>query len=311
MKPLSEPLSEVLALLKPRTYVSPGLHAGGDWAVQFPAHEGIKFNAVTQGACWVAVEGGGVPCRLEQGDCFLLTSGRPFVLARSLSSPKTDAREIYTATCDSIATCNGGGDFFLVGARFEFEGEHVGTLFGNLPPFVPVRDSTEEAPVLRWALDRFAAEIRGGKPGRSLIAEHLAHIMLIQVLRLHLAAKDSLGAGWLFALADPQLSTALTAMHADIARRWTIEDLGRTAGMSRSTFAKKFKQALGASPMEYLTHWRMRVAGDRLRHTSGSIAAIANAIGYESEAAFSTAFKKAMGRPPLHFRRMDLNESRA
>ncbi len=294
-----EPLSDVLALLKPRTYVSPGLNAGGAWALRFPAHRGIKFNAVTQGACWVAVEDGGEPCRVEQGDCFLLTGGRPFSLAGDVSLPKSDARALYDAACNNTAVCNGGGEFFLVGARFEFEKEHVDALFSNMPPIVPVRKPSEEAPVLRWALDRFAAEIRDGKPGGPLIAEHLAHIMLIQVLRLYLASKGSGGAGWLFALADPQLCAALNAMHADIARRWTLEDLGKTAGMSRSIFAKKFKQVVGASPMEYLTRWRMRVASDRLRNTSGSVAAIANAVGYESEAAFSTAFKKKR-RPPSH-----------
>jgi AraC-like DNA-binding protein len=303
-----EPLSEVLALLKPQTYVSPGLDAGGEWALQFPEHEGIKFNAVMQGSCWLTVEGDSKSYHLEEGDCFLLTSGRPFVLASDLSLPLADARPLYEAGCDGIARCQGGGDFFLVGGRFTFIGDYVDALFGSLPPVVPVRESSDQAPVLRWALDQFAKEIRQNAPGGSLVTEHLVHIMLIQVLRLHLATGESAGTGWLFALGDPQLSTAITAMHADLARRWTLEELGKLAGMSRSSFAEKFKHVVGNTPLGYLTRWRMHVAGDRLQNTESNIATIANEVGYESEAAFSTAFKKAIGRAPKYHRQRHRKE---
>lgn len=297
-----EPLSEVLALLKPKTYVSPGLDAGGAWALQFPAHEGIKFNAVTQGACWVAVENE-APCHLQQGDCFLLTSGRPFVLTSDLALRPADAHTVYTDGCEGVATCEGGGDFFLVGGRFGFTGEYVDALFGSLPAVVVVRRESDPAPVLRWSLDLFASEVRAARPGGSLMAEHLAHIMLIQVLRLHLSARENVGTGWIFALGDDRLGAALTAMHADLARRWTLGEIGRVAGMSRSAFAERFKKVVGRSPMEYLARWRMQVAGARLRSSGDSIQTIANAVGYESEAAFSTAFKNITGYPPREHRR--------
>ncbi len=297
-----EPLSDVLSLLKPRTYVSAGLNAGGKWALHFPAHQGIKFNAVTQGSCFLAVEGVSKPYKLEQGDCFLLTSGRPFALASDLSLPKMSAHRLYDGVCDGVACCNGGGEFFLVGARFSFSGEHADALLGSLPPVVPVHEASDQASVLRWALDRFEREIRERSPGGSLIAEHLAHIMLIQVLRLHLASGPSPGVGWLFALADPQLCAAVTAMHADVSRQWTLEELGKAAGMSRSSFASRFKQIAGISPMEYLAHWRIHLSADRIRNTSDTIGSIANAVGYRSDAAFSTAFKKAMGYSPKHYR---------
>ena len=297
-----EPLSEVLALLKPQTYVSAGLHAAGTWAIQFPAHRYIKFNAVTKGSCWIAVEGVGEPQELEQGDCFLLPSGRPFVLASDLSQPKMSAETVYAEGCDRTGICNGGRDFSLVGARFEFSGEQAHALFDSLPAVVAARESSDQASVLRWSLDRFEREIQERGPGASLIAEHLAHIMLIQVLRLHVASERSPGTGWLSALADPQLCAAMAAMHGDISRRWSLEELGKAAGMSRSGFASRFKQVAGISPMEYLARWRMHIAADRLRTTSHIILRIANSVGYESDAAFSTAFKKALGQSPRKYR---------
>ncbi len=297
-----EPLSEVLALLKPQTYVTAGLKAAGAWAIQFPAHEYIKFNAITKGSCWIAVEDGGEPQKLEVGDCFLLPSGRPFLLASNLSLPRTPAETVYTEGCDRTGICNDGGEFSLVGARFEFSGEQASSLFASLPAVVSVRESSDQASVLRWSLDRFERELQGHNPGASLIAEHLAHIMLIQVLRLHLATNEDRGMGWLSALADPQLCAALAAMHGDVSRRWTLEELGKRARMSRSAFASRFKQVAGISPMEYLARWRMQLAAERLKTTSHIILRIAHSVGYESDAAFSTAFKKAIGQSPQHYR---------
>lgn len=293
-----DPLSEVLSLLKPRSYLAPALDAGGAWALQFPAQEGIKFDAVIRGTCWLLVEGERGPHRLEQGDGFLLASGRRFVLASDLALPRTDAATIFRAGCDGVARFQGGGDCFLAGGRFAFSVEHADELFGSLPPVLLARAGSAEAHALLWALDLFAREIHEAHPGGSLSAEHLAHIMLIQVLRLHLGAGEGAGSGWLYALADVQLGAALSAMHAQLARPWTLGELARIAGMSRTSFSAKFKRVVGSSPIEYLTRWRMEVAGARLRNSESSVAAIANAVGYQSEAAFSTAFKRTLGHPP-------------
>jgi AraC-like DNA-binding protein len=141
------------------------------------------------------------------------------------------------------------------------------------------------------------------QPGTSLIAQHLAHMMLVQALRLHLAEGSQAGVGWLFALADKQMSTAITAMHGDPAHGWTLQKLAARAGMSRSTFALKFKETVGASPMEYLTRWRMLLAGDKLTNSREPISAVSSSLGYTSESAFSTAFKRVMGSSPRQYSR--------
>lgn len=289
-------------MLRPRSAVSAGLDAGGDWAIRFPPHDGIKFNAVMRGACWVRVDGETEPRRIEAGDCFLLTRGRPFLFATDLALTPIDSPAIYDRAVDGIATCNGGGDFFLIGGRFAFEGDYAGLLFDALPAIVHLRDASSQAAVLRWSLDQLALEIKGAAPGQTLMADHLAQIMLLQVLRLWLAGGPSKLSGWLGALSDPRLARAIGAMHADPKHRWTLATLADRAGMSRTTFAERFRGAVGRTPLDYLTDWRMRIAADRLRRTGDSVASIAFSVGYESEAAFSTAFRRVLGRAPTRYR---------
>lgn len=299
-----DPLSDVLSLLRPKTAISAGLNAGGDWAIRFPAHEGIKFNTVMQGACWVAVDGEAEPVRIEAGDCFLLTRGRPFLFATNMTLPTIEAATIYDNAHDGVATCNGGEDFFLIGGRFSFEGDHAGLLFNALPAIVLVRDACNQAAVLRWSLEQLALELKQGSPGGALMSDHLAQIMLLQVLRLWLAPGTH--SGWLGALADQRLTRAIGAMHAEPARRWTLADLAGLAGMSRTSFAERFRNIVGQTPLDYLAGWRMRLAADRLHRTADSVAAVGFAVGYESEAAFSTAFRRVMGHTPMQHRRMVL-----
>ncbi|TIS54653.1 MAG: helix-turn-helix transcriptional regulator, partial [Mesorhizobium sp.] len=141
------------------------------------------------------------------------------------------------------------------------------------------------------------------QPGGFLVAQHLSHMMLVQALRLHMAEGPNGGVGWLFALADKQMGAAIGAMHEDPAHRWTLQELAERAGMSRSNFALKFKEMVGTSAMEYLTRWRMLLAGERLANSSEHTSVIALSLGYESESAFSTAFKRVMGASPRQYGR--------
>ncbi len=299
-----DPLSGVLSLLRIRNYHSATLRLGGDWAFNFPRIEGIKFTAVVKGSCWLHVEGEPAPQQLQQGDCFLMTRGEPFTLSSDLSVPVMDSNGHFQVLAQDELTLDYGGDEVqLVGGRFDFTGVPTQFLLSTLPSLVHVPGDSPEASLLRWALERFTSELQQRQAGRSLMNEHLAHIMLVEVLRAHLATLDSNGMGWFFGLADRNLSAALSAMHANPAHRWTVEALARLATMSRSAFALRFKQIVGDAPMEYLTHWRMLLAGDRLRNTRDSVSTIAFSLGYESESAFSTAFKRVMSQSPRHYQR--------
>lgn len=297
-----DPLSDVMLLLKPRSYSSGGFDAGGEWSVQYPRHAGIKCYSVVFGQCWLCVEGVGDAVRLTAGDCFLLPSGRPFRLASDMALTPVDAHTIYsTARNGGTASYNGGGKFFLVGSHFTLSGD-AGILLGVLPPIVHLQKESDKT-ALRWCVERMMQELRECQPGGFLVAQQLAYTMLVQALRLHLAEGLRGGVGWLFALADKQMSAAITSMHDAPAHRWTLQELAEHAGMSRSTFAQKFKQRVGASPMEYLTRWRMLLAGDRLMNSSDPISVIAPSLGYESESAFGAAFKRVMGCSPRQYTR--------
>src|ERR1700735_5186986 len=297
-----DPLSDVLSLLKPRSYVSGGFDVGGRLSVRFGAHEGIKCYAVVSGEIWLTVEGVSDPVRLETGDCFLLPRGCPFRLATDLTAPAVEALSILATArrIGGVITVNGGGDCLVVGGHFAPTGEHAGMLLGALPPIVHIRKESDKA-AMRSSLERMRQELREGEPGGFLMAQHLAHLMLLQALRLHLAEGSEASVGWLFALSDKHIGAAITAVHDAPAHPWTLQTLAERAGMSRSTFALRFKERVGESPMEYLTRWRMLLAGDRLMNSSDPVSLIARSLGYESESAFSTAFKRVMGRSPRQY----------
>ena len=199
-------------------------------------------------------------------------------------------------------TVNGGGDCLVVGGHFALTGDHAGMLLGILPPIVHLRKESDKA-AMRWSLERMRQELREGQPGGFLMAQHLAHLMLLQALRLHLAEGSGASVGWLFALGDKHISAAIGAIHEAPAHRWTLQALAERAGMSRSTFALRFKETVGASPMEYLTRWRMLLAGDKLTNSSEPVSVLARSLGYKSESAFSTAFKQVMGCSPRQYGR--------
>jgi len=300
---LMDPLSDVLSLLKLRSYMFGGFDAGGAWAVQFPQHQGVKCYAMVAGQCWLSVDGVADPVQLMTGDCFLLPTGRAFRLASDLALPPVDVRTVFlTPVNGGIRTFNGGGACFSVGGHFDMSGKHADFLLAMLPPIVHIRTESDKA-ALRWSVERMMEELRAPQPGGFLVAEHLTHMLLVQALRLHLSDSLSSGVGWLFALADKQISKALNALHGEPARRWTLHELAQQAGMSRSTFALKFKEKVGASPMDYLARWRMLLAGDRLVNSGEPIGLIALSLGYESESAFSTAFKRVMGCAPRQYGR--------
>jgi len=293
-----DPLSDVLSLLKPRIQGAACLDMGGHWSMQFPHYRGIKCYAIVSGTCWLAMEGHAEAIALNAGDCFLLFDGRPFRLTNDLNL--TSSQFPACSSTGAIQTIGGGGSCFIVGGHFALANSQAAALLGSLSPVVHIRSEPDKA-ALRWALERMRKELSEQQPGASLIMQHLAHMMLIQALRLHVADNSRAGAGWLFALADRQVSAAINAVHADPAHRWTLQSLAERAGMSRSGFALKFKQLVGESPMGYVTRWRMLLASDRLANSDEPVAVLAASLGYESESSFSTAFKRVMGSSPKRF----------
>jgi AraC-like DNA-binding protein len=298
-----DPLSDVLSLLKPQSYVSGGFSVAEDIAIQFPKHQGIKFYAMLSGQCWLCMEGTAEPVLLTTGDCFLLPRGLPFSLTTNLKLEPVDFRD-YLARCrqENAVPNIQPGDHYLAGGHFLLSGSHAEILLQSLPPVVHIRKESDKA-AMRWSLERMREELRDPQPGGSLITQQLAYMMLIQALRLHLAEGEKAGVGWLFALADKQMAAALACIHDNPGHPWTLEKLAERIGMSRSVFALRFKQMVGTTPMEYLTRWRMLLAAQRLTSSNEPVSVIALSLGYASESAFSKAFRREMVRSPRQYRR--------
>lgn len=296
-----DPLSEALSLLRTESSFFAGLKAGSEWAIEFPAPEGIKFNAVVEGGCWLTVEGVEKPIRLEAGDCFLLAHKRRFSLRSDLTLPAIHADEIYRRTVNGIASFGTADAAFLIGGRFAY-GEEASLLLSGLPPVAIIRNGSGQASVLSWALQLLAHELANPSPGNSIVVEHLGHIMLVQILRLYPAQEGNDTPSWLLALSDPQIGAVIQAVHADPSKPWTVEGLAKIVSVSRSTLALRFKQKSGLAPLEYVGLWRMQLAAKLLRSGNDTISSIAQELGYDSDSAFSHAFKRTMKCSPREYR---------
>lgn len=300
---LVDPLSDVLSLLKPHTYIAGGFDLRGHWSIGFDPHTGIKCYALLSGTCWLVLDGLAEAVRLEAGDCVLLPNGRRFRLTNDLALQPTPFDQLQPVEWrGGIATLNGGGDTMILGGHFAFAGAHADMLLGAMPPVAHLRDSRDKMN-LRWALEQMRCELAEEQPGGILVAQHLAHMMLVQALRLYLTGSAGRHVGWLFALADPKLAAAIGAMHAHPGAGWTLPALAEKAGMSRSSFARAFKTTVGTSPLDYLTRWRMLLAGTHLTNGKQPLSSIATSLGYDSESAFSTAFKRVVGCSPREYAR--------
>jgi len=298
-----DPLSEVLALMKPQLYVAGGFAVLGDMAIYFPKHHGIKCYAMLAGECWLVVEDVPEPVLLHAGDCFLLPRGLPFRLTTDLSLEPvlyTDAFARLGMRGEAPGVT--GGALYIAGGHFALTGGHAEMILHSLPPIVHIRRESDKA-AMRWSLERMREELSDPQPGGSLIAQQLAYMMLIQALRLHLTDAASARRGWLSALADKHMSIAIASMHNEPGYPWTLQSLAERVGMSRSVFALRFRETVGTTPMEYLTRWRMLLAADRLKNSSDSLSGIAQSLGYESESAFGKAFRRVMGCSPRQYTR--------
>jgi AraC-like DNA-binding protein len=298
-----DPLSDVLSLLKLRSYVSGGFDASGDWAVQFGSHDGIKFHAVVLGECWVSVDGVPEPIKVRAGECFLLAGGKPFRLASDMAVAPVDVHTLLPPVYDGrIVTYNTGGEFLSIGGYFTLADGQADLLLNMLPPIIYIREEPGRS-TMQWCVERMRQELRDPQPGGFILAQQLATMVLVQALRLQLSDGQRDRAGWLSALADRRMRAAINAMHEFPARRWTLQAMAEQATMSRTTFVLKFKKLVGLSPMDYLTRWRMMLAADKLTSSRESISEIGLALGYESEKSFSTAFKRVMNYSPRQYGR--------
>ena len=299
-----DPLSDVLSILKVNSLLSARLEGAGAWTLHFPAYLHLKFGDMHEGSRWLWIEDLTDPLKLEPGDFYLLTNGKPYFLSTDLSAEVVDWEKVksqYLGPDRIVRYGKSGTRTVSTGGRFLLDDEMSDVLLDFLPPLIHIPANSPNAKSLRLALDLIAHETEALRPGSASIAGSLANVVLVNILRTYLA-DDLSPRGWLGALTDSHIGSALGLMHGHVARRWKLEDLASEVGMSRTTFAERFKALVGVPPMDYLIRWRMTIARNVLKTEDQKLAAIAARIGYASEAAFSLAFTKAFGKSPGRYR---------
>jgi AraC-like DNA-binding protein len=276
---------------------------GAPWGVGYPAMEWPLLHVVDRGACWLKVDGNPVPMALAGGDLVLFPRGCRHQFSDSPSSPihKLDSVLLQPhGRCPRIQRGGKGALTSLICGGLSFDRGAPNPVVQALPELVLVRsEQARTVPGLEPLVRSFAAEAGSDRPGAELVAGRLAEILFVQVVR---AWADGLPAdgssGWIRALQDPQISRAIGAIHQAPGARWSVADLAKEAAMSRSSFAARFTELLGEPPLRYVTRWRMAMAARALREGAQSTKEIAERFGYESQAAFTKAFRREVGTTP-------------
>lgn len=302
-----DPVADAISLLRPRTVIGPSLLAAGRWGLSFDTFTHVRIGGIVSGTCWLILEGH-EPVLLRQGDTFMLGNPPPFVLASSPDARPRPVAPVWAQAEDGFVRIGPESDdsLYLCIGHIEFDERNAGLLTDLLPPLLVIHVDDPHGQRLAQLIDLLATEVGAASAaGGPLVQNHLAQILLVHMLRAHASQTDR-PTGWLGALNEDGIGTALRAVHADVAHSWTLKELAAIAHMSRSAFAQAFKSHIGLPPLEYLIRWRMNLARDALAHESQSISELARATGYLSESAFSTAFRRVVGSSPAQFR----NEAR-
>jgi AraC-like DNA-binding protein len=317
-----DPISDVFNTMHVASVVHSRLEATAPWglmreaeagnhaALHAPAAENspsqlAHFGMVSRGNCWLTVNGISDPLPLTGGDCFLLAPGSAYALRDNPRTPARSFCEVAPKNNSNVIHYGGGGEpTTIVSGWFRFGPMSVKPLKRLLPELILIKADQARTLALHATLQLLASEMSEPAPGAEVMVNRLADILFIQCVRAHLASgSEACKSGWLRAINDPKIGAALKAMHEKVDNPWTVEALAGAAGMSRSAFALRFKELLGETPLEYLTNWRMYKATGILQDGDKKLFEVAKSVGYDSDAAFSKAFKRVLGVAPREYRR--------
>lgn len=299
-----DPLGEALHFLHMDGAFYSRCEFGAPWGLALPRMDGcLMFHVVIAGRCWLELDGV-EPAVLDTGDLVLLPHGEGHRLVSEPGQPTQDLfalpREVQGERYELLRLHGGGMPTSLVCGAVRFEHPAARRLVQMLPPVLTVQATRSlRADWMHSTLALMAQEAREMRPGGEAVVTRLADILVIQAIRLWLDQAPAARTGWLGALQDRQIGRAIAAIHRDPAHPWTVASLAAVAAVSRSAFAARFTERVGMPALQYVTQWRMHLALGWMQARQGeSLAQLAGRAGYQSEAAFSRAFKRVNGVSP-------------
>lgn len=294
-----DPLSDIIALLRPHTAQAKPIEARGDWGVRYSAYNAPGFGLVIEGECLLAIDGT-EPMRLACGDFLLFPATPGFAMFSKMGASFVQGQPSGRAA--RYGEPMGAPDFRMLGGSFQIACANAPLLLNLLPKMIHIRAATEETRRFSVLIDLIRDECDDERPGGERMIDRLLEVLLMEAIRRR-PSNDPAPAGLLAGLRDPALAKALRAMHADVRAGWTVASLAELAGLSRSVFAARFMKIVGCAPIDYLLGWRMALAKDALSRGDAPLERLAEQVGYESASAFSTAFRRRVGCPPSAFAR--------
>lgn len=323
---VSDQLSEVFDLVEIRGLLSGGFAGRGPWVARAALHDPLKFIAMARGRARLTTDGVDGSVILEQGDVAILNNRSWLELAGSGGTGGAEGdgppREIevtvgYSGLRDGAQRAEGAhgangpsatSPDVVLGGHVDLNPAGRALLLQALPPLGHVRASAAAATDLRVSLDRLLGEVAGDRMGSAFAVRQHGQLLLLDILRAYVDQAE-LPPGWLRVLTDERLRPALGLMHDEPGKPWRLETLARAASMSRTSFATHFRDVAGVPPLTYLNRWRMLLARRALRDGNARVGSLAADLGYGSESAFSTAFKREVGESPLRYRSRTRAES--
>ncbi|MGW0828015.1 cupin domain-containing protein [Streptomyces sp. NPDC002845] len=283
--------------------------SGSGWGCAVDQLDTAGFHLIAEGACWLRTSDA-PPMQLVSGDVVLLPRGAPHQL---IGSPHEDAlpyaelEAAHPPGREGVVDLGGNGPVVrVVCGKFHYTGDTTGhPVLSALPEVIHIPGMSAD-PQLQGIIRVLATETAGGQPGSRAVATRLTEVLFVLMVRAWIEradAVDETGPSWLTALRDPRIGAALSLMHEEPHRDWTVESLAHTVAMSRPAFARQFKAVAGLTPLAYLSRVRIDQAARLLRDTDAPVGNIAQAVGYSSEFAFSRAFSREHGIAPGRYRR--------
>lgn len=266
----------------------------------------VIFHMVTEGDCHVELDGA-PSTRLTAGDVVIFPQGHAHRMSSGPGVPPATGASLERVLARrprQLSYGGGGATTRLVCGYLACDARLAAMLFAGLPALVRVNVRGSSAGAWLEASVRYAlAEARSPRAGGAGVLAKLAEVLFIEVLRLYMREQSAACTGWLAGVRDPIVGSALKALQKQPERPWTVEELAHTAGTSRSVLAERFQLLVGSSPIQYLTQWRMVLASNLLARSSAPMTRIAEAVGYQTDTAFSRAFRREFGKPPAAWRR--------